>query len=322
MDRYEIRTAPPGVNKEYKIYSHCLGLLYYIGDVDEADFTEERLSGILNLLEGQLLLATRESMDSFQVKCISHTSSTRAIEIIDFVFGAYGVIKGNANYAEGRMSLTMLSMCMSEAEITTVTQYMMHASDQYFGEIRNIYAHTFAAENKEYVDSMKLYEKKPVSWAFVKSTDIAKPGTLISIKSLENEAGVRITANEDIYIMIGVKGEVYEITKEKFMYSYVESDEQLDIFESYFDFIPSVELPDTGEYMVIDEMAHLCYPQPGVGIKADRLTARTKVFRTGKPDYFIGKPGDYLAIRPDDLTDIYIIQNEVFGRTYEEKKTT
>ena len=79
-------------------------------------------------------------------------------------------------------------------------------------------------------------------------------------------------------------------------------------------------MPETGEYMIIDEYAHICHPKPGAGIKADRLKYRTKVFRNGKPDYFIGKPGDYLAIRPDDLTDIYIIQSEVFGRTYDEKK--
>ena len=44
-----------------------------------------------------------------------------------------------------------------------------------------------------------------------------------------------------------------------------------------------------------------------------------KVFGKGRGDYFIGKAGDYLAIRLDDLQDMYIIRREVFERTYELK---
>lgn len=119
-------------------------------------------------------------------------------------------------------------------------------------------------------------------------------------------------------IMIGCLGEIYEITDEKFKSTYDVTYERLDIFERYFDFIPAVELPDKGKYVTIDEMAHLCYPKPGNGIWAKRLDKRTKIFRKGSLDYFIGNPGDYMAIRADDYQDIYVIQQEVFLRTYEE----
>ena len=32
----------------------------------------------------------------------------------------------------------------------------------------------------------------------------------------------------------------------------------------------------------------------------------------------LGKPGDYLAVRCDDLHDIYVIEQKIFGLTYEE----
>ena len=39
-----------------------------------------------------------------------------------------------------------------------------------------------------------------------------------------------------------------------------------------------------------------------------------------KGEYFVGTSGDYLAIRKDDISDIYIIQREIFAQTYEKVK--
>lgn len=32
----------------------------------------------------------------------------------------------------------------------------------------------------------------------------------------------------------------------------------------------------------------------------------------------LGKQGDYLAVRADDLHDVYVIEREIFGKTYQE----
>ena len=34
----------------------------------------------------------------------------------------------------------------------------------------------------------------------------------------------------------------------------------------------------------------------------------------------LGKAGDYLAVRSDDLQDVYVVERDVFGKTYEEIK--
>ena len=55
------------------------------------------------------------------------------------------------------------------------------------------------------------------------------------------------------------------------------------------------------------------------GIYAKCLERRTKVFNPyNEGEYFVGRKGDYLAIRQDDLSDIYIIKNGIFQETYEE----
>jgi len=118
--------------------------------------------------------------------------------------------------------------------------------------------------------------------------------------------------------MIGNRGEVYDIKREKFEASYIETNEKLDVFESMLNFIPAVLNVDSGNYESIDELAYMCYPRKGNGIYAKELQKRTKVFGiNNNAEYFIGEKGDYLAARVDDVKDVYIIKRDIFQDTYE-----
>jgi phosphoglycolate phosphatase len=122
--------------------------------------------------------------------------------------------------------------------------------------------------------------------------------------------------------MIGNRGEVYDIKKEKFDNSYYITDEKLDIFTSMMDFIPTVETMSDGcdekQCLSIDEMAKICYPKTGINIYAKELKNRTKVFGvSNREDYYIGHQGDYMAVRTDDVSDAYIIKRDIFHITYE-----
>lgn len=302
---------------KYDIYRHRNKPVCVIDNVDIEDFEEQYLAVFLDQLEGEILIALHKEASVMHVICVSHTNYITAIEFVDFLFDTYGIIKGDSFYAEGKISLTMLKMCMTEKNVETEVNYFLEGANRYFDEVRNIVAATYISNNPGLLEAMDTYVKKHISWAYVRSTKIAPVGTVLRIRSLENDAGVLVTVAEDVYIMIGIRGEVYDITKDKFDAQYMESMETLDVFEKFFDFIPEVEIEGSMEFKAIDEMARLCYPRNNSKIKAAELQYRTKVFRKGKPDYFVGKPGDYLAVRLDDPTDIYIIQNEVFNRTYE-----
>lgn len=306
---------------KYDMYRHNKEKLYLVNDVDKEDFDEQYLGVFLDQIEGELMIALHEEGNTLMVMCISHTNSTTAVELMDYLFGEYGIIRGESYYAEGKMAITMLKMCISNAGDKDKTEYFLRQADRYFTEVKIIDAATYVRSNPFIMDAMDTYIKKQISWAYVRSTKIAQKGTVLRVRSLENDAGVRVTVADDVYIMIGIRGEVYEITKEKFDTNYMESMEVLDVFRSCFDFIPEVEIEGSDKHMAIDHLARLCYPKPGSGVKAAQLQYRTKVFRKGKSDYFVGKAGDYIAIRPEDPTDIYIIQNEVFQRTYEKKES-
>lgn len=73
--------------------------------------------------------------------------------------------------------------------------------------------------------------------------------------------------------------------------------------------------------MKLIDQAKACIANGGTHIHARELTERVKVFTAWDEEkYMLGKPGDYLAVRCDDKHDIYVVERDIFFKTYEEKK--
>ena len=72
--------------------------------------------------------------------------------------------------------------------------------------------------------------------------------------------------------------------------------------------------------MKLIDHAKVCIASGGAHIHAKELTVRVKVFTAWDAEkYMLGKPGDYLAVRCDDKHDIYVVERDIFFKTYEEK---
>lgn len=317
MKRFEIIKV--FVPQEISVYCHAQEPIALVSE-SRTELDSSQAEAILEKTGRQVLLMVRQEAESFEVRCLSLSQNIRALELIDFVFGQFGIAKGTAQWAQSSVSEVLLSVSMSEAEVADVTEYFLLRADAYFTECDVVEATTYAAKNPEQMAKMKEYEKARVSWAYVKTEDIAPKGVMLSIRTLENDTGVVIESDDDVYIMIGCMGEVYQIQSEKFKASYEATEEPLDIFAQMFEMIPAVERMDDHSYLPIDEIAKICYPKKGVGIFAIQLNKRTRVFGKTVADYFVADSGDYLAMRKDDLQDIYVIRKEVFARTYVEKE--
>lgn len=317
MKRFEITRVTAG--KENDVYCHVQEPVALLSE-SRGDFSPKEAEAILKETGKQVLLLVCRSADGFGVRCLSLSQRIRALELIDFVFGQFGIAKGTEKWAESTISEVLLSVAMSEAEVDDVIEYFLLRADAYFTECDVVEAVTYAQQNSQQLVQMKEYEKARVLWAYVKTVDIVPKGVALSIRTLENDTGVVIEADDDLYIMIGCKGEVYQIQYEKFNASYEMSEEPLDIFTQMYEFIPAVERLDNHTYVPIDEIAKICYPKKEAGILARPLEKRTRVFGKTVADYFVADPGDYLAVRKDDLQDVYVIRKEVFVLTYVEKE--
>lgn len=284
----------------------------YLGEQDA--FDDEWLKA----LECHFLLLVWKSQDEDRLLFLSDTRRVRALEFLDYLIAEFGLVRGNAGCASGQISSAILSVQISDMELSDTMEYFLRMSTSYYEDCNWIEAAQYGVVHCDEIAHMTKYYKKKIAWAYVKSTDVVPVGEQIRIKSLENESGMLLTADEDRYIMIGCRGEVYDITREKFERTYEETNEPLDIFEQMLDFLPAIEKVSDGDYISLDEVAHLCYPRRGAGIYAAELERRTKVFPSnGNAEYFLGRVGDYMAVRLDDFTDIYVIQREIFLQTYE-----
>lgn len=283
----------------------------------------EIVRGLIESVQGEgksIAFFLAEGIEDVTLYCHSGDKSTRALELLESVLEQGSMTKGDAEFAAGNISGVMLGVLLEEALASDAAAYFMQRISDCMNEETAIYAADYAAHHAPQIQRFPVYQKKKIPWSFVRTTDIAPAGTHIEIRTLENDTGITIMADADVFIMIGCMGEVYDITAEKFAQSYVETDQVLDIFQRQMMYIPAITLKETGQIIAIDDVAQLCYPRPGASIRAKKLTGRTKVFTGHAGEYFVGKEGDYLAVRLDDPTDLYIIQREIFEQTYEKKE--
>ncbi len=273
---------------------------------------------LLQCMDCHLLLLVWKSQEEERLLFFSDTRTVRALEFLDYLIAEFGLVRGNVAYASGQIASAILEVQISNLETSNALEYFLYMTNAYYNDCQWIEAERYGVIHCDEIAQMTKYYKQKIAWAYVKSTDVVSEGEQIRIKTLENESGMLLTANADTYIMIGCRGEVYDITREKFERTYEATDEELDIFEQMLDFLPAIETVAGGDYISLDEVANLCYPKRGSGIYACELEKRTKIFPAkGNQEYYLGRPGDYMAVRLDDFSDIYIIQREIFEQTYE-----
>ena len=113
----------------------------------------------------------------------------------------------------------------------TPEQYFSDKMDEYF-EGYDIICYTDEISEPQ---KLRRYRKKPGFYGYVRSTDIAPAGREVRIRTLEGD--VSIKCKEDIYIMIGILGEVYPLEANVFNSKYTPLDEP---FTEELEYAPSV----------------------------------------------------------------------------------
>lgn len=190
----------------------------------------------------------------------------------------------------------------------SVNEYIWNHTNKYLDSFDMIYADDHNLD----ISTMSKYEKRPIPLGFVLSTDIFPQGTPMLIRTLEGDSNV--DAAEDILLMIGIEGEAYPISAEKFTKSYILTDSG---FVKDYAYIPTVKNKITGHTVRLIAHAKACVPTGQTLIYAAPLHKNTKVFTPWNSEgYMLGSPGDYIAVRLNDINDVYIIKKDIFVKTY------
>lgn len=251
-----------------------------------------------------------ESQDGFKFSVRSCVKEVNASELATYLTKGIGSGGGHYEKAGGMINEHLFS-----------EKYSLNA-EGYFNTKLTEYFDTYeiikASEYEAHPDDMALYQKKPLPIGVVKAKDVLPVGTPITIRSIEGDMDLII--EDDLYIMIGVKGEVYPSREEKVLRNNEILDKKYVYSECVIDntYVPTIKNRITGHNLLITDYARVCIPTGEVKIYAKKLEKGVKVFTAwDKEKYMLGQPGDYLAVRTDDLHDVYVIEDKIFGITYD-----
>ena len=191
--------------------------------------------------------------------------------------------------------------------------YMKHRMEEYFDSYDVIIARNTLLDTS----SMDRYVKIPCKRGCAKLTDIFPENTRVSIRTLEGD--IDITVNDQLYVMIGIEGEIYPIDARKLKRSYSLVNEEYDVDLEYN---PTIKDCASGEKKQILAYARTIIPRDDHSvIFASQIKKTVKIFTMWDEErYYLGNPGDYIACREDDLHDIYIIKERLFDQLYTRKK--
>lgn len=249
---------------------------------------------VYNHLEGGFKISVRS--------CIKEVRANELAEFLTYRIGSGG---GHVDKAGGFIFENMYESFYPT--INTETYFGLRMTE-YFDSIKIVYA----KERIHNVSDMELYEKIPNIVGCVDLADFMPIGSNIIIRTLENDIETKVTGN--YYVILGVNGDVYTIKKELFAPLYNIIDDPY-VYDG--NYIPTVRtnLDDTS-YRLSD-YAKSCVPRKGIFIYAKELDYTIKVFPLWDENkYLLGKPGDYLVCRKDNLFDLYVVGRKTFELSY------
>ena len=240
----------------------------------------------------------------FTVK--SSTDEVRANEAAAYLAESVGAGGGQNDVAGGFLAECLVLAHRHNADYES---YFKEKLESYFSQYEVVRSDEYKAD----LDQMKRYQKKKTRLGVVRTSDFLNEGTPILVRTLEGD--MECVSGEDLYIMIGIDGEVYPIREEKFNHSYEFTDGQPEYIGEQE---PVIHNTITGEAYSLIPYMRTCQARGVYHIFARPLTQSAKVFtQWDRYKYLKGAKGDYIAVREDDLSDVYTIERSVFFRSYE-----
>ena len=191
-----------------------------------------------------------------------------------------------------------------------VKSFLEHRMMKYFDNCEIIYTEKYQAK----MDGMEKYRKKPLPMGYIYATDVFEENSKITIRSLAGDVDARV--DSDSIIMIGTMGEVYINSKEQFENSY-RTYRNWPFVLTDTEYSPTIKDNNTGKTINLLKYAKLCIPTGQYTIHAKCMNHHVKIFKEWNEDsYLLGKAGDYLAVRGNDIRDVYMIDKNVFESGY------
>ena len=265
---------------------------------------------LLQVDEIQTCVVYNELTDGFKLSIRSCIKEVNASELAGYLTEGIGSGGGHIEKAGG-----FISKRRYEEKYPTLHSeaYISNRMTEYFDTTEIIYAKDYEID----LTGMVKYQKNKLPMGCVEADDVFPVGTPITIRTLEGDMDMVVAP--DLYILIGVKGEVYPNNRTKFngSFEFIPGEYSLEECTIDAEYIPTIKNRVNGVTTPISRFARKCIPTVDTFIYAKQIDKRIKVFTEGNEEkYMLGVPGDYLAVSCDDNKDVYIVEKEIFDKIY------
>ena len=187
--------------------------------------------------------------------------------------------------------------------------YFNNRMTQYFDHYELIYADEYEMD----ISLFRQYVKRRIPQECVKLSDLLPAGMPATIRTMEGDIDLKI--EEDLYVIIGMQGEVHILSGIQFHERYQLLHEEFDNkrYIEKLNYIPILKNRGNGKDMRLTDYAMGCIPTQDKKIYARPLERDVKVITAGNKDHYMsGKAGDYLTVSCENSHDIYVVDKDSF----------
>ncbi len=275
-----------------------------------ADDCDPNILGIisdmaLQVAEFNVVIAFGHVSGGYKLSARSCIKEVMADDFVKAVTEGVGSGGGHDFKAGGFISEDKLN---SRYPSLSIREYLDKAIRQYFESFSIINASEYDPD----MSLFKKYKKNRLTLGYIDPTSFLDKNTQIRVRTLEGDT--ELVVDGTFYIMVGILGEVYPMSIEKFNSSYEKSDAP---FDRPLEYVPRIYTEPDGKAFDLYGRINSCIPSGTSYILATMLDKDVKLFtKWYEEKYMMGKKGDYIACREDDMHDFYIIRNDIFDITY------
>lgn len=160
---------------------------------------------------------------------------------------------------------------------------------------------------------LKAYQKRPVIQGYVRCSRLFPGERRLRVRMMEGDIIIR--GGPGVYLMIGLAGEVYPISKEVFRRRYLPAEEP---FGPRCLYEPTVTDLEGNRCVPLLPLAESCRSRER-RVLARPLERGIKLFTAWDAERCLkGEPGDWLVQSRDDAGDWYVVTGEMFSLLYEQ----
>jgi phosphoglycolate phosphatase len=266
---------------------------------------------LLQVDEVDTCVVFNEEYDGYKFSVRSCIEEVNANELAAYLSQGIGSGGGHSEKAGG-----FISMKLYEKEYPTINAagYFNNRMTEYFDEHEIL--HT---ENLEFpTEDMELYHEKKFPDGFVHLASHFFEGSSVLVRTGFGDMRVEVT--DDKYLVFGWAGDVHVLTKKQFDARYEKTEEiyEREEWTQGSVYVPRLKYEKMKRTLLATECAKICLPKGDTLLYAKKLDKAVKIFAPqNRGKYVLRRPGDYLTVRKDNLSEVTVMNQDTFEKGFE-----